>query len=305
MRAKDTKRRSLAAHVLRWYARHGRDLPWRHTSEPYRILLSETMLQQTQVARVLEKYPAFLNRFPSLPALARAPRSAVVHAWSGMGYNNRAVRLHRLALRVVQNGGTLPRDPAALHRLPGVGAYTRDAVCAFAYRRRVPVVDVNVRRVLSRLSGRMRDTASLLPEAEVRRIAAELLPERRYYAWNQALMDLGATVCTARRPACDTCPVARHCRSRGGMREARKKPRREPSMRGVPNRIYRGRLVEELRRAPRGRALPAAMLGRRILPGFGEAQHRWLGGILAGLERDGLVRVRGNSALTRRKVSLA
>jgi A/G-specific adenine glycosylase len=305
MRAKDTKRRKIVASILRWYTHQGRDLPWRHTSDPYRVLLSEIMLQQTQVRRVLQTYPRFLERFPTLASLARSRRSAVVRAWSGMGYNNRAVRLHDLARTVARNGGGLPSGAAALGELPGVGEYTRNAVLAFAFGRRVVVVDVNGRRVLSRLARPMAGTADLLPRAEAALVAAEFLPRRRHVDWNQALMDLGATVCTARRPSCASCPASAWCASAGRMNEETRHRRPEPSLFGVPNRIHRGRVVERLRRTRRSRPLAAGELARQAVPGFSRTHHPWFERLLAGLERDGLVRVHGRGALERRRVSLA
>ncbi|MGH2569330.1 MAG: A/G-specific adenine glycosylase, partial [Bacteroidota bacterium] len=152
-KAKRNNRKSTVTQlVLRWYRRHGRPLPWRRTRSPYRILVSEIMLQQTQVGRVLEKYPSFLRRFPDIQSLARAKKSSVIKAWRGMGYNNRAVRLQQLA-RIVRHsqGGKLPRTVEELQNLPGIGRYTAHALACFAFRRPLQVVDTNVRRILSRL----------------------------------------------------------------------------------------------------------------------------------------------------------
>lgn len=262
------------------------------------------MLQQTQVTRVLQIYPRFLERFPHVRSLGSAPRRDVITAWRGMGYNRRAVCLHELARAVVRNyGARIPSDPETLLSLPGVGRYTMHAIRAFAFGRRVPVVDVNVRRVLSRLFFRMPTRRSLLPESATWKLAAELLPGERVYDWNQALMDLGASVCTGAYPGCDRCPVARMCRSRPGMRSARAGPhRKEPSHAGVPNRIYRGRVVEMLRP---GGARNAGAVGRRLVSRFGRRDHPWLAHLLLGLERDGLVRLTGRGTIVNRRVSLA
>lgn len=204
--------------LLAWFRTRGRSLPWRETRDPYHVLVSEFMLQQTQVARVAQFYPRFLRRFPSVQALARARPAAVRAAWEGLGYYRRAVNLHRLARRVVrENGGGIPDDPAELARLPGVGRYTAGAVASFAYERRAAAVDTNAARVLGRAFGRRggrgrgRTGGS---GAELWRFAERLLPVRPITAWefNQALMDLGATICVARNPKCRECPVQPACR---------------------------------------------------------------------------------------------
>jgi A/G-specific adenine glycosylase len=193
--------------LLAWFRRAARDLPWRRTRDPYRVLVSEFMLQQTQVARVLEFYPRFLERYPTLRSLARARPSAVREAWDGLGYYRRAANLHLLAREVVAaHGGVLPEEPAALERLPGVGPYTAGAVAAFAHERPVAAVDTNVMRVLRRAFGcRTAKDATAL--------AQRLQPRSGKTAWNfnQALMELGALVCTARAPRCPACPVRRRC----------------------------------------------------------------------------------------------
>jgi len=193
--------------LLAWFRTAGRDLPWRRTRDPYRVLVSEFMLQQTQVSRVLEFYPRFLARYPDLEALARAKPRAVREAWDGLGYYRRAANLHRLARVVTRDyAGTVPSDPGELERLPGVGPYTAGAVATFAYERPAPAVDTNARRVLSRVFGCQ--TAK-----DTRALAHVLQPRRGKTAWsfNQALMELGALVCTARAPKCEKCPVSGYC----------------------------------------------------------------------------------------------
>jgi A/G-specific adenine glycosylase len=282
--------------LLHWYAREGRQLPWRTTRDPYRILVSEIMLQQTQVHRVLEKYRMFLRRFPTLRSLAHGRQRDVVMAWRGMGYNNRAVRLHRLARQaVILHSGRVPNDHAALCSLPGIGEYTAAAIRSSAFREPVPVIDVNVRRVLSRLFRRMPSPSTLRPEPEVVELAHALLPGRRTFEWNQALMDLGATVCTARAPRCPVCPVSAWCRSKNHMTgPSSRKTRREPSRRGIPNRIYRGRIVDLLRQEKHLAGITAATIGRAVYPGFSGRDRAWLNLLLAALTRDGLIGVRGN-----------
>jgi A/G-specific adenine glycosylase len=293
--------------ILSWYGTSGRRLPWRGIKDPYRILLSEIMLQQTQVSRVLEKYPVFLQKFPTIRSVAAARQSDVVRAWHGMGYNNRAVRLFTLAKIVVEeHSGRIPRDYEGLLALPGVGSYTARAVLSSAFGVAVPVVDVNVRRLFSRIFWRMPRFSSMRSDADIWRLAHEILPSRSAYNWNQALMDLGATVCTARAPRCPVCPTAGLCASRTSMiRETTPVRSRELSFAGVPYRIYRGRIVERLRSVPRGASLRMDLLGCAVFSGFSPHNRRWLLGLLTGLERDGLISVRGDGGLTTTRIRLA
>ncbi len=196
--------------LVRWFRKVGRDLPWRRTRDPYAVLVSEFMLQQTQVSRVLEFYPRFLRAYPNFERLAQAKLKAVREAWNGLGYYRRAANLHRLSRVVVaEHGGTLPGEPAELEKLPGIGPYTAGAVACFAYERPAATVDTNVARVLVRWFGRRRKPAAL-------RALALRLPPRgssgAAWRFNQALMELGALVCTARAPKCGECPVRRDCR---------------------------------------------------------------------------------------------
>ena len=290
---KTIRAHSIVRAVRRWYRSHGRKLPWRGSTDAYRVLLSEIMLQQTQVARVLEKFPLFLRRFPTLATLARAPLRDVTIAWRGMGYNNRAVRLHALARTLTHDHRAgLPNSVRELILLPGIGRYTAHALLCAVHGKSVPLVDINIRRLYSRLLYRMRTLSELREEREIWNVAGLMVPSRRAYDWNQALMDLGATICTARHPVCGECPVARFCRSRGAMRPAgRSVKKAEPGLRGIPNRIYRGRIIEELRRAGSGRGIVESRLGKRIHPGFAAAHAAWLRSLLRGLESDGLITV--------------
>lgn len=198
--------------LLTWYARQGRDLPWRQTSDPYHILVSEMMLQQTQVDRVLPKYREFLARFPTLAQLAEASTAEVIRAWAPLGYNMRAVRLQAIARQVVaEYSGKIPAEETELLKLKGVGRYTAGALACFAYRRQVPTVDTNIRRVLQRLLVGIEREDAPLNEQQSWELARQALPSGQAYAWNQALMDLGATICTATAPACEVCPVQRVC----------------------------------------------------------------------------------------------
>jgi A/G-specific adenine glycosylase len=198
--------------LVRWYRRHGRDLPWRRTRDPYHIVVSEFMLQQTQVSRVEAYYHRFLERYPSIHALAAAPPAAVRESWEGLGYYRRAANLHRLAQAVVeQHDGVLPSDPLALERLPGVGRYTAGAVACFAYERVAATVDTNVGRVIRRAFHPRLD--GKIMSRRVWDTALEILPQEGKRAWevNQALMELGALICTARVAKCGTCPVRAAC----------------------------------------------------------------------------------------------
>ncbi|HEV8149770.1 MAG TPA: A/G-specific adenine glycosylase [Gemmatimonadales bacterium] len=212
--------RRFRRRLLAWFGRHARELPWRRTRDPYRILVSEVMLQQTPVSRVVEYYPRFLAAFPSLRRLAGAPPQCVREAWQGLGYYRRATNLQRLAHAVVaEHNGRIPPDLAALRELPGVGRYTAGAVASFAFEQRVPAVDTNVARVLRR-AFQPRPASGARGEQRLWEIATALLPRHGAAAWrfNQAIMELGALICTARVARCERCPVVTVCRT-GKKRE--------------------------------------------------------------------------------------
>ena len=243
--------------LLDWYAAGHRDLPWRRTSDPYAILVSEVMLQQTQAARVAPRFEAWLERWPDEAALAAAERAHVLAAWVGLGYNRRAVRLHEACAIVAREGW--PRTAAGLLALPGIGPYTAAAVASFAFGEQVAAVDTNVRRVAERLG---------------RGDVGELLPPGRAAAWNQATMELGATVCGAREARCGACPVAAWCASRGRVEVPPRAPAGTRERFEDSNRWVRGRIVAAL---AAGEALPPGIAPERLEPA------------LTGLERDGLV----------------
>ncbi len=201
--------------VLGWYDQHRRDLPWRKTRDPYRIWLSEIMLQQTRVAAVLEYYRVFLERFPNVEVLAAASEAAVLAAWSGLGYYRRARMLHRCARQIAaQHGGCFPRDSEALLALPGIGRYTAAAIASIAFSEPVAVVDGNVERVLQRLIGN-KSIGINLTTAQAWQHAQALLANSRPGDFNQGMMELGATVCVPRAPHCAMCPVRKWCVTRG------------------------------------------------------------------------------------------
>jgi A/G-specific adenine glycosylase len=268
--------------LLGWSEASRRDLPWRRTRDPWEVLVSEAMLQQTQVARVVPRYAAFLERFPTPAACAAAPVADVVRAWAGLGYNRRAVNLHRLATAVVQlHGGRLPADLPGLLALPGVGAYTARAVLAFAFGADVGVLDTNAARVLARTAGRR------LAAGEAQARADALVPPGRGWEWNSAVLDLGATVCSARAPACAACPVTASCAWHAAGR-----PPPDPAVGSAgaggrqgrfagSDRQGRGRLVDALRRGPVAWADLAAAAGWPADPGRAAR-------VASGLVADGL-----------------
>lgn len=239
--------------LLRWSAAHRRDLPWRRTRDPWAVLVSELMLQQTQVARVLPKYHAFLDRFPDVEACGGVPAGDVVRSWAGLGYNRRALNLHRCAVACVEgHGGKLPRSLDELLALPGVGPYTARAVLAFAYEDDVAVLDVNARRVL----GRAWNISAQMD-------ADGLVPDGGGWAWNQAVLDLGATVCVGRAPRCAVCPLAGGCawRADGYPLPDPARPGPRQSVFEGSDRQGRGRLVDALRLGPVAEDVLAAVMG--------------------------------------------
>ncbi|WP_407830497.1 A/G-specific adenine glycosylase [Verminephrobacter eiseniae] len=207
----------VAERVMAWQASHGRHhLPWQNSRDPYRVWLSEIMLQQTQVSTVLGYYACFLARFPDVSALAKAPRDEVMGLWSGLGYYGRARNLHRCAQQVMaEHGGVFPNTAEALATLPGIGRSTAGAIAAFCFSERVPILDANARRVLTRLSGFARDLASAGNERLLWELAQSLLPTRDLAQtmprYTQGLMDLGASLCTAQAPRCSLCPLTGSC----------------------------------------------------------------------------------------------
>jgi A/G-specific adenine glycosylase len=223
--ARPRERADFAACVVAWQRRHGRHgLPWQGSRDAYRIWLSEVMLQQTQVATVLDYYPRFLARFPDVRTLAAAPLDDVLALWSGLGYYSRARHLHRCAQLVVQaHGGRFPGDAATLATLPGIGRSTAAAIAVFASGERAAILDGNVKRVLTRALGFGEDLARPAHERALWARAEALLPERAIVSYTQGLMDLGATLCTARAPRCDACPLVNRC-----VAHAQGRPERYP-----------------------------------------------------------------------------
>jgi A/G-specific adenine glycosylase len=207
-------RRRFRTRLLAWYRRHGRDLPWRKTSDPYHILVSEVMLQQTQVDRVLPKYTEWIEKYPSLGALAAAPERDVTTTWYPLGYNIRPKRLQTIAREAVARyGGELPSDERTLRSFEGIGAYTAGAIRSFAFHERAAILDTNVARVLFRVFVGDGDPKSHAMKRHLWRLSETLVPVRHVFDFNQALMDLGAMVCVARNPKCLVCPMTKSCRA--------------------------------------------------------------------------------------------
>jgi A/G-specific adenine glycosylase len=249
--------------VLAWGERHLRDLPWRRTRDPWAVLVSEVMAQQTGVDRVVPYYRRFLARFPTPAACASAAPGEVLRQWTGLGYNRRAVNLHRSAQAIAErHAGAVPRGLAALLALPGVGPYTARAVLAFAFEDDVGVVDTNVGRVLARWEGR-----PLRSRTQAQARADELVPPGRAWAWNQAVMELGGTVCRRRRPDCGACPARPWCAwAAAGLAPSDPAEGSAGVGTGQPpfdgsDRQGRGRLVDALCRAPVPVAELAAVMG--------------------------------------------
>lgn len=274
------------ARVLDWFEAQHRDLPWRRSRDPWEVLVSELMLQQTQVARVLERWPRFLERFPDATSCATAPVSEVIGLWAGLGYNRRAVNLHAAAVAVHEDhGGAVPPDLDDLLALPGVGPYTARAVRVFAFELDDAVVDTNVARILARVEGRS------LGRAEVQQRADDAVPAGRGWAWNQALLDVGAAHCRARGPICTGCPLGHCCAwlvaggpdpAQGSAGVSGRQSRFEGS-----DRQGRGRLVDALRSGPVAITALAEVMG---WPDDPERVRR----VAETLERDGLAVRRGH-----------
>jgi A/G-specific adenine glycosylase len=299
----DTNRRTPASdsisafqlHLLAWFAANRRDLPWRHTRDPYRILVSEVMLQQTQVDRVIPYYTRWLDAFPTVQALAAATTADVILLWAGLGYNRRAVNLQRTAQAVVARGGEFPRDVESLKSLPGIGPYTAGAIACFAFEQDVAFIDTNMRRVLHRVFLGPELPTPLANDREVTALAETILPQGDAWTWNQALIEFGALHCTARKPLCVICPVQQECaawpdiQSRIADQPKGAKAKKEGPFK-ESNRYFRGRVVDALRdRQDSG--LTIAELGPLVRPTFVETDLPWLVDLVQGLERDGLAAI--------------
>src|SRR5579883_702680 len=292
--------------LLAWYRAESRNLPWRLTNDPYAILVSEMMLQQTQVDRVLPKYQQFLATFPTLADLAAASTADVISVWVPLGYNMRAVRLQSIARQVIaEYGGRIPDTIDDLLKLKGIGRYTAGAIACFAYHKQVATVDTNIRRVLHRIFLGLEHPDPRVNDAQMLALAEEVLPEKEAYNWNQALMDLGATTCTSANPQCSSCPLQEPCRAYAEMsqyslfpsgtvlRQLRKVAEKKTGYQSQPftstNRYFRGRVIALLRTLPTGHRMPLETLGATIKPEFTHQDLPWLQQLVEGLAKDGLL----------------
>jgi len=293
--------------LLHWYAHEQRVLPWRATSDPYAILVSEIMLQQTQVERVLPKYQQFLRAFPTLADLAAAPTADVISAWVPLGYNRRAVSLQSIARQVLaQYAGRIPNTIEELLQLKGIGRYTAGAIACFAYHKQVATVDTNIRRVLHRIFLGLEYPEPKFNDTQMLGLAERVLPAGEAYNWNQALMDLGATICTSGNPLCTQCPLQQSCHaftemsqhslfpSGSVLRQLRKVAEKKTSYQTSQpftstNRYFRGRIIDFLRTIPSGQRVALPTLGSQLKSTFSDEELPWLRGIVDGLVKDGLL----------------
>lgn len=294
------------ASLLSWYASARRDLPWRATDDPYAILVSEVMLQQTQVDRVLPKYHQFLTAFPTLADLAQASVAEVIAVWVPLGYNRRAVSLQGIARQVLaEYNGKLPETVEDLLKLKGIGRYTAGAIACFAYHRQVATVDTNIYRVLHRAFLGLEHPVAKLSTEKMFLFAEQVLPPGQAYDWHQALMDLGATICSSANPQCGGCPLQQSCEAYremsqhslfpGGnvVRQLRKVAEKKAAYASEPftgsNRYFRGRIIAHLRTLPGGVYLPLEELGCVLKADFQPGELPWLEKLVTGLQRDGLL----------------
>ena len=292
--------------LLQWYMAEQRELPWRSTHDPYAVLISEIMLQQTQVERVLPKYFQFLAAFPTLSDLASAATADVISVWVPLGYNKRAVNLQAIARQVIAKyNGRIPDTIEELLTLKGIGRYTAGAIACFAYRKQVATVDTNIRRVLHRIFLGLEQPEPRLNDAQMLSLAEQVLPAGEAYNWNQALMDLGATICSNGNPQCTRCPLQENCLAYSEMsqhslfpsgtvlRQLRKVAEKKADYQVQPftstNRYFRGRVVSLLRSLPSDTRMQLADVGSQIKPTYSEEDLPWLQKLIDGLSKDGLV----------------
>lgn len=270
--------------VLTWYKKNKRDLPWRHTRDPYHILVSEVMLQQTQVDRVIFKYQEFLKKFPTTKKLAAASTADVIRAWQGLGYNRRALFLQKTARAVEeQYGGKFPQTIEALKQLPGVGEYTARAILSFAFELPYPMMDTNHRRFYQRVF------FGLLPKTDKELLqTADMTIPKKPYDWNQALMDFGSLICLTGRPKCDVCPLKQHCAAYPDIldvdtKAAKQKTKKKPTPFKETDRYVRGRIIDMLREQEKVRT---EVIFLRFSEDYGASR---VEGILEQLKKDGLL----------------
>jgi A/G-specific adenine glycosylase len=273
---------------------NGRDLPWRRTRDPWRVLVSEVMLQQIQAARAVPFYESFVARFPTPRALSEVPLSEAIRAWGELGRYRRVVSLHRTArILVEEHGGRVPPDPEVLVELPGIGPYTAGAVACFAFEKDAHFVDTNVRRVLHRLFFGAEVPEPKAKEKQLLGLAEAMVPRGRAWLWGQSVMELGALQCKVRKPLCEACPVNDLCEARPTISEAMSsRPRAAQATHRYEgsNRYYRGRALAVLRQAP-PEGVTLRELGERVREGFGDADLPWLRSVVESLGKDGLAEI--------------
>lgn len=270
--------------LFSWYKENGRhDLPWRHTDDLYHITVSEIMLQQTNVPKVIEKYAAFLKRFPTWQKLARAQQSSVLQQWQGLGYNRRALNLHKMAkIIITEHNGYIPRDPDILETIPGIGPYTCNAILVFGCNFDLIARDVNIDRVIRRWHGKKQWSKKSSEKKTV-----TFLPHGQARDFHGALMDFASLICTKRKPLCEECPFSKQCHSypdpHDYVNRKKKEPGRVEQGRHIPRRIYRGRIIEFLR----GCEADTNMIGRSIKKDWdGRKDKKWITDILLQLQKE-------------------
>ncbi len=298
---------SFSDELLDWYSTHKRDLPWRHNATAYQVLVSEIMLQQTQVSRVIDKYKEFLTLFPTLSDLALASKAEVIQAWSGLGYNRRALLLQKFAVEVMNKyDGEIPRVREALLKLSGMGPYTTGAVLSFAFNLEEPAIDVNVRRIFLRYfegkdQGEPLDRSG---EKKLFDLAAREIPVGKSSVFHNALMDFGSLVCMRKEPLCSLCPLHQSCRFFPlyevgkkevlQVREKKKEQGVNENGKFIPNRIFRGRIVEWVRKNER-KKVRIEELGLAVKKDYTSVDEEWLLKLCMKLEKEGLFKMRKNN----------
>lgn len=277
--------------LLEWYARDARSFPWRYVNpEPYHVLISEYMLQQTQTQRIAERFPVFIEQYPNVQVLSETTKQEIIMAWQGLGYNNRALRLRECAITIVEKfGGIIPDAYDELISLPGIGPYTASAIMAFAHGKDMAIIDVNIFRIYARLMG-ISDPADA-KKSVIASFADQAYPRGKASEWHQALMDVGARWCKANHALCNECPLHMHCKSAFQVNmQTKKKNRKEPSHRDVPNRIWRGRTIECLRNRPLYAESKELLLSAIIEHPVNEQDIHWFDQtILPALVKDSLI----------------
>jgi A/G-specific adenine glycosylase len=288
------KAEALRKGLITWFRENGRDLPWRRTRDPWRVVVSKVMLKQIQVARAVPFYELFVARFPTPRALSEAPLSEAIKAWGELGRYRRVVSLHKTArILVEEHGGEVPSDPEMLVKLPGIGPYTAGAVACFAFERDAHFVDTNVWRVLHRLFFGAEIPDPKAKEKQLLNLAEAMVPRGGGWRWGQSVMELGALQCKARKPLCGACPVADPCAARPTIGEAlASRPRTARATQGYrgSNRYYRSRALAVLREAP-PEGMTLSELGEGLREGFAEADLPWLRGVVESLRKDGLAQI--------------